>query len=200
VLAQELRTIVNAIDLYSPFLNDLNQRAQSLQIADLIQTQQADIKDIPNLFPRIDLLWSEGAAYNIGFANALTIWARAITSGRHANEPDGFAVVSELSWLGAPVPAPVATFFSSCYPGMQSISQNRTIAETAGYRVLNTYTLPSKAWVEGYYDVLEPRAQALIDHPDSSVRDLAIATLQEIEIFHHAENSYGYVFYILQRV
>jgi hypothetical protein len=60
--------------------------------------------------------------------------------------------------------------------------------------------LPQAAWIEGYYDVLEPRAQALVSHPDSSVRDLVIATLQEIEIFNCSENSYGYVFYLLQPV
>jgi hypothetical protein len=174
-------------------LNDLNQRAQSAQLADLVRTQRANIQDLPTLFPHIDLLWSEGAAYNIGFANALTIWATAIA-------PDGLAVVSELSWLDEPVPTPVVTFFNSCYPAMQSIAQNQAVAETAGYRVLNIYILPQAAWVEGYYDVLAPRAQALVRHPDSSVRDLALATLQEIEIFSCAENSYGYVFYLLQRV
>jgi trans-aconitate methyltransferase len=192
VLAQELGTLVHAIDRYQPFLNDLIQRAELAQIADLVQAHCSDIQDIPSIFPHIDLLWSEGAAYNIGFANALTIWAEAIDRA-------GFAVVSELSWLREPVPTPVATFFGSCYPDMQPVAQNRVLAETAGYRVLDTYTLPPEAWVEGYYDVLEPRAQALIGHPDSSVRDLAISTLQEIEIFNCAENSYGYVFYVLQR-
>jgi SAM-dependent methyltransferase len=192
-LARELDTLVNAIDRYQPFLNDLIRRAQSAQIADLIRVHCLDIQDIPSAFPHIDLLWSEGAAYNIGFANALTIWAGAI-------DRDGFAVVSELSWLREPAPTPVATFFSSCYPDMKSIDQNLVLAETAGYRVLTTYTLPQAAWIEDYYDVLEPRAQALVSHPDSSVRDLAIATLQEIEIFNCSENSYGYVFYLLQRV
>jgi hypothetical protein len=49
-------------------------------------------------------------------------------------------------------------------------------------------------------DVLEPRAQALVGDPDSSVSDLAIETLQEIEIFNIAEASYGYVFYVLERI
>ncbi len=51
-----------------------------------------DMKDIPTRFNSIDLLWSEGAAYNIGFSNALTTWASAI-------DQNGFAVISELSWL-----------------------------------------------------------------------------------------------------
>ena len=72
-------------------------------------------------------------------------------------------------------------------------------AEQAGYRVLTTSRLPKEAWVEGYYDVLEPRAKALVDHPDASVRDFAIETVKEIEIFHCSEDTYGYVFYVLQR-
>ena len=91
-------------------------------------------------------------------------------------------------------------FFVSGYPDMQSVRQNLAVAENAGYRVLATYTLPKEAWIEGYYDVLEPRAKALIDHPDSSVRDFAVETIKEIEVFESSEGSYGYVFYVLQRV
>jgi hypothetical protein len=53
--------------------------------------------------------------------------------------------------------------------------------------------------VEGYYDVLEPRAKALVNHPDPSVRDIAVETLKEIEVFHGSAESYGYVFFVLQR-
>jgi serine/threonine-protein kinase HipA len=152
-----------------------------------------DMKDIPSVFPRVDLLWSEGAAYNIGFPNALTTWASAI-------KPNSFAVVSELMWLREQVPTAVREFFLSGYPDMRSIQENLAVAENAGYRVLTTYTLPREVWVEGYYDILEPRAKALVDHPDSSVRDFAIETLKEIEIFNCSEDSYGYVFFVLQRV
>jgi hypothetical protein len=151
-----------------------------------------DMQDIPGVFQHIDLLWSEGAAYNIGFANALTIWASAIN-------PGGFAVISELSWLRDQVPDAVQKFFVSCYPAMQSLQHNLAVAAHAGYRVLTTYTLPREAWVQGYYDLLEPRAKALIDHPDASVRAFAVETVKEIEIFHASEESYGYVFYVLQR-
>jgi trans-aconitate methyltransferase len=192
VLAKEICTMVHAVDSYEPFLKDLVRRANEARIEHLVQTHCLDMKDIPGVFPRIDLLWSEGAAYNIGFSNALTTWASAIT-------PRGCAVVSELSWLREQVPDAVREFFLSGYPDMQSIPQNMAIAEKAGYKVLATHTLPNEAWVEGYYDVLEPRAKALVEHPDSSVRDFAVETLKEIEIFNYSEGSYGYVFYVLQR-
>jgi len=192
VLAKELGTLVHAIDSYEPFLNDLMRRVKEARIGHLVQTHCMDMKDIPGVFQHIDLLWSEGVAYNIGFSNALTTWVPAIN-------PDGFAVVSELSWLREQVPNAVREFFLSGYPDMKSIRQNISIAENAGYRVLTNYTISREAWVEGYYEVLKPRANVLLNHPDSSVRDFAAETIKEIEIFRCSEDSYGYVFYVLQR-
>jgi hypothetical protein len=140
----------------------------------------------------IDLLWAEGAAYNIGFANALTTWGKAI-------RPNGFAVVSELCWLREQIPDAVREFFRSGYPDMQSVSQNIAMAEEAGYKIFNTYTLPKAAWMKDYCNVLEPRAKSLLNHSDVSVREFAGETLKEIETFKNSEDSYGYVFYVLQR-
>jgi SAM-dependent methyltransferase len=192
VLAEELSTPIHAVDLHEPSLRDLTRRAKAAGVERLIQTHCMDMRDIPNLFRHIDLLWSEGAAYNIGFPNALSTWASAVSEG-------GFAAVSELSWLSDHVPDVVREFWLSEYPGVQSVQQNVAAAEKAGYRVLTTYALPPDTWVEGYYDLLEPRAKALTNHPDSSVRGFAAAVLKEIEIFNSSEDSYGYVFYVLQR-
>jgi hypothetical protein len=151
-----------------------------------------DMKDIPSVFPTIHLLWAEGAAYNIGFANALTTWAKAI-------KPNGFAVISELCWLREQIPDAVRDFFQSGYPDMQSVPQNIAMAEEAGYKIFNTCTLPREAWVKDYYNVLESRAKSLVNHSDVAVREFAVATLKEIETFKISEDSYGYVFYVLQR-
>jgi SAM-dependent methyltransferase len=192
-LAKQLHTQIHAVDSYQPFLTDLMQRAKMAELDQFIKPYCMDIKDIPDVFQNIDLHWSEGAAYNIGFSNALKRWSSAI-------KKNGFLVVSELSWLGKRVPDAVKEFFLSGYPDMQSIQQNLAIAERAGYKTLTTYTLPNEAWVEGYYDVLEPRAKSLVNHHDQSVREFALDTVKEIEIFKISEDSYGYVFYLLQRL
>jgi len=191
-LARELGTVVHAVDLHAPFLAELERRAREAKVEHLVRTHCMDMKDIPGVFQSIDLLWSEGAAYNIGLANALATWAPALA-------PDGFAVVSELSWLKEQAPAPVKEFFRSGYPDMQSVQDNIELAESAGYRLLGIYTLPRDAWVEGYYDVLAPRAMVLLDHADPSVRAFAAETIREIEVFERSDDSYGYVFYALQR-
>jgi SAM-dependent methyltransferase len=191
-LASELERPIHAVDSYQPFLNRLERRATEKRLDHLVQTHCMDMKDIPSVFPAIDLLWAEGAAYNIGFANALTTWAKAI-------KPNGFAIVSELCWLREKIPNAVTEFFRTAYPDMQSVPQNIAVAEEAGYEIFNTYTLPKEAWVKDYYDVLEPRAKSLVNHSDVAVRDFAVETLKEIETFKIAEDSYGYVFYVLQR-
>lgn len=192
VLADELKTPIHAVDSYQPFLDRLTQRAKKKGFAQLVRTHCMDMKDIPTVFRSIDLLWAEGAAYNIGFANALVTWAQAI-------RPNGFAVVSELCWLRDKIPGAVREFFRSGYPEMQSVEQNIATAEEAGYKLFNTYTLPKEAWVKDYYDILEPRAKSLVNHSNVAVRDFAVETLKEIETFKIAEDSYGYVFYVLQR-
>jgi SAM-dependent methyltransferase len=191
-LARALGILVHAVDSHEPFLSDLVRRAGEAQVGHLVRVHCMDMKDIPQAFQGIDLLWSEGAAYNIGFPNALATWARALTS-------DGLVVVSELSWLKEQAPDAVREFFSSCYPDMRSVQDNIVVAQSAGYKVLITWTVPRQAWVDGYYEILAPRAKALLDHPDPSVRAFAAETVREIEVFQCSEDSYGYVFYVLQR-
>jgi hypothetical protein len=84
-------------------------------------------------------------------------------------------------------------------PNMQTVQRNLQIAEASGYKSLGTHTLPDEAWVDSYYEILQPRAKVLLSHPDESVRELALETIREIEIFEQSERSYGYVFHILQR-
>jgi SAM-dependent methyltransferase len=191
-LAKKLYTLVHAVDSYEPFLSDLVRRALDAHVEHLVRAHCMDMKDIPKAFQGIDLLWSEGAAYNIGFGNALTTWAPALTT-------DGLAVVSELSWLKEHAPDAVREFFRSGYPDMRSVQENIAVAESAGYKLVTTHTLPRRAWEDGYYDILAPRAKALLDHPDTQVRDFAADIVREIEVFQCSEGSYGYVFYVLSQ-
>jgi SAM-dependent methyltransferase len=191
-LARALGTPIDAVDSNEAFLDELVRFATAANVEDLIRVHCMDMKDIPLEFRDIDLLWSEGAAYNIGLATALASWATAL-------RPDGLAVVSELSWLKAKAPDAVTEFFRAGYPDMQSVQDNVAVAQEAGYEVLATHELPRQAWVDGYYDVLALRARALLDHADAEVRAFAAETVQEIDVFNNSDDSYGYVFYVLRR-
>ncbi len=190
-LARALGTEIQAIDSHAPFLDQLAHRARAAGVSSLVHTHHMDMADIPTVFADIDLLWAEGAAYNIGFANALATWAGAIRRG-------GYAVISELAWLHDG-PEQVRAYFRSAYPDMQETHRNMELAVSAGYSVIATHTLPSAAWQEDYYDILYPRALALAGHPDPAVAELAAETIKEIDTFRTSQSSYGYVFYVLRR-
>ena len=192
VLARDLGIRIHAVDNRETFLDELTRSAREAGLADLVETHCMDMAEIPAAFSGIDLLWSEGAAYSIGFDHALATWAPALRSG-------GLLVASELTWLSDAIPAAVSEFFAAEYPDLTTVERNAAAAEAAGFRVRATLQLPGEAWIEGYYDLLGPRAQALLGHAEPAVRDLAQATLREIEIFQISESSYGYVFYVLER-
>lgn len=191
VLARELKSKIHAVDNYGPFLSDLVEDAKKDNADGFIETHCMDIAKIPDNFKNIDLLWSEGAAYNIGFSNALSLWSQAMS-------PQGLVVVSELTWLSNAIPARVKEFFDMGYPDMKKNEENVHLAEALGYSVVDTVVLPPSSWIEGYYELLEPKAKSLISHESSDVRSFAEETIEEIEVFKISEGSYGYVFYVLQ--
>lgn len=65
--------------------------------------------------------------------------------------------------------------------------------------VLATLTLLRETWVDGYDDILGPRARVLLDHPDETVRRFAAETIEEIRAFGCSEDGYRYIFYVLQK-
>jgi serine/threonine-protein kinase HipA len=191
-LARQLNSTVHAVDLSEAWLNHLSQQAENLGIEHLVKTHCMDMADIPQTFPQIDLLWSECAAYHIGFANALKSWFPAIRAG-------GYAVVSELSWLRDTIPAEAQEYLQSSYPDIRNTDQNISIAQDIGYKVIATPVLSKAAWIEDYYETLVPLARSLLNHDEKSVRDFAAETLKGVWIFDHFGDSYGYVFYVLKK-
>jgi serine/threonine-protein kinase HipA len=193
-LASQLRTPVHAVDTSERHLGTLARYAEEFGMDELVHMHCMDMADIPGCFPAIDLLWSECAAYHIGFPRALETWF-------HAIRPDGYAVVSELSWLRSQdeVPPAAREYFRSGYPDMRTVDDNLAVARAVGYDVIATHLLSRAAWIDGYYDKLEPLANSLLQHAEQSVRNFAQQTLSGIRIFDSAEGNYGYVFYVLRK-
>jgi SAM-dependent methyltransferase len=191
-LARALARTVHAIDNHAPFLTRLEARAAEAGLASRIRTHCMDMAEIPKRFGDIGLLWSEGAAYSIGFDQALGLW-------RPALRPGGLLVATELSWLTPTPPAAAREFWGAAYPAMRDVEGNCAAAQSAGYAVLATRTLAPEAWTKGYFEALEPRVRGLLDHEDETVRALASENVSEIELFRRAGDSYGYVFYALRR-
>ncbi len=74
---------VLAIDNYPPFVEELNRQAQRLGLADRLEARVADMRALDFPTASFDVVWCEGAIYNVGFETGLREWRRLLVPGGH---------------------------------------------------------------------------------------------------------------------
>jgi serine/threonine-protein kinase HipA len=192
VLARALGVPVTGVDACAPFLDELRSRAAEAGLSSLIVTELGDFAklDVP---PRsIDLLWSEGAIYNLGWADGLARWAPLV-------KPGGFLALSEATWLVDEPPEEVGTRWRDWYPGMGSVESNCGAARAQGLDVVDTFALPGATWRDFYRPLLD-RCEALEREAesDADLRAVITDTRIEADLYARHGDTYGYVFYVLR--
>ena len=192
VLADALQTRVIAVDNHQPFLDQLRATARERGLEHLIEARCADMAAPGVPAGSIDLMWSEGALYLLGFEAGLRLWRPLLA-------PAGCLAVSECSWLSANPPPAAVEFFRQGYPGMAGIEQNLERARAAGYDVIGHFALPPEAWWDEYYTPLEARIAHLAPDADPELAAVLDETRREIELYRSHGETYGYVFYLLRR-
>ncbi len=190
-LAAELPTArIEAVDLHAGFLAHLDRIAA--EFAGRIIPRVADFGALDDAPASVDLIWSEGAIYHLGFAAGLRRW-------RPLLRPQGRIAVTELTWRLPPGerPAEAASFWDEAYPAMTSVAANLAAAESAGYAVIDSFALPASAWFN-YYDPLIARADALTPDADPELAAAIAVTRREVDIWRRHGDCYDYVFYLLR--
>ncbi|MGB0714901.1 MAG: class I SAM-dependent methyltransferase [Phycisphaerae bacterium] len=191
VLATSLNTHVTAVDLHEPYLQRLAESAKRGGLEQLITTRVGDMGALTEDDGTIDLIWSEGAIYLLGFEKGLCYWRQLL-------RPGGIVVVSELTRLAADPDA--VTFWADAYPALTTIDGNRELAGRAGFEVIDHFVMPESCWWDNYLTPLAARVAALraeaADNPVlGAVLDEAEA---EAEAYRRDHESIGYVFYIMR--
>ena len=193
VLAAAGGTVIG-IDIHKPFLARLRADAAAAGLDGKVLAVAADMAAPPLAEGSLDLIWSEGAIYQIGFADGLARW-------RSLLKPGGFIAVSEATWLTGTPPESLRAFWAAAYPAMTGIAANEATLRAAGFRVLDRFVLPAECWTENYY---APLAQAIAAfrarHPgDAQAASVADEAESEIELYRRHGDAYGYVFYLARR-
>lgn len=190
-LAHALNGRVTAVDLYDEYLDELRRRVASAGLGDRVRALRADMRQLPLPDDAFDLVWSEGAAYIMGFDQALASWRRLL-------RPDGCIAVSELVWLTDERPEEAARFFAAAYPAMKTVEEACDSVRSAGYELLGSFVLPDAAWWEHYYGPLEAKLPGLRRRFDGEPTALTIIgeTESEIAIRRNYPDAYGYAFLV----
>lgn len=139
----------------------------------------------------LDLLWSEGAIYLVGFARGLGLWRPLLKAG-------GLFAVTEVTWLTDAPPDDLRRFWATAYPAMTSIAANRWTIAQSGFEPLGHFVLPPECWLENYYAPLEAALGPFLSrHPDDAqAAAVAAEARAEIDLYRRYGDSYGYVFYL----
>jgi ubiquinone/menaquinone biosynthesis C-methylase UbiE len=185
---------ITALDLHRQYLDQLERELARGGLGDRVNVLEGNMEELDFASGSCDLIWSEGAIYNMGFERGLRAWRPLLRSG-------GCVAVTELSWLRPDPPSELVEFWGQGYPAMQDIEANQAALHAAGYRSLGSFALPDSAWLEEYYAPLEARFGAFeARHRDD---EAAIQVLEmerrEIALFRSYSDYYGYVFYVMQR-
>jgi len=192
LLAEHLSGPVRAVDSSAVFIAELEQQAQQRGLSDRIIATVGDMGQLDWPPGALDLLWSEGAAYNLGFEPALALWHPLLA-------PGGIAVISELSWFDDNPPPAARAYWQEAYPTLGTEAENQARAERTGWQVLATHRLPSAAWWDHYYTPLRQRiAQQKTATPTSAMATVIEECETEMALFVDHSDAYGYTFYVLQ--
>ncbi len=81
LLARLLNARITAVDFLQDFLDVLNERAESAGVPDRIPTLACLMDNLPFANEELDVIWSEGAIYNIGFEKGVAEWRRFLKAG-----------------------------------------------------------------------------------------------------------------------
>lgn len=194
VLARALPARIVAVDLVPRFLEQLQGRAAAAGLADRIDTVEASMEDLPFDEESLDLMWSEGAIYLMGFEEGVRNWRRFL-------RPGGVMVVSELSWTSAERPAEIEAHWNREYPGIALPSAKIAALEAAGFAPLAHFMLDRSCW-EDYLGPLERGFEAFLRRHGSDALSTALveAERREIELFHRHGDWFTYGVYVARRV
>lgn len=194
-LAQHLKGKITAIDLFDEFLNELEKRNSNRQLGCEIEILQASMDALPFESESLNLIWSEGAVYNMGFEKGVNYWSQFL-------KPGGYLAVSEITWITNHRPNEIDEFWKSEYPEIATASEKIRILETAGYSLRGYFKLSERSWIDGYYQQLSDQFEAFLQRHGNSqdANDIVKENKREIELYQKFKQYYSYGFYVAQKV
>ena len=142
-----------------------------------------------------DVIWSEGAIYNIGFERGVKDWRRYLKAG-------GLLVASEITWLTGSRPSELQKYWDDEYPEIDAASAKLSVLEKNGYSPIGYFVLPEHCWLENYYRPMRNSFKDFLNRNGNSEEARAVvkAEIREIELYEKHKSYYGYGVYAARKL
>ena len=195
VLAQKIPCEITGIDLWPDFINQFNQNAQNKNLHERVKGIVGNMENLPFQEEELDLIWSEGAIYNIGFERGLNEWRKFLKQG-------GYIAVTENTWFTEERPAEIQKFWDAAYPEIDTIPNKVAQMQRAGYLPIATFVVPETCWTDYYYAQVPQMEESFLKkyNGNESAEELIRSERYEVELYNKYKAYYGYVFYIGKKI
>ena len=195
LLARLLKARITAVDFLQDFLEVLERRAENMGLSEKISTLCCSMDNLPFGDEEYDVIWSEGAIYNIGFEKGVRSWNRYLKAG-------GLLVVSEITWITASRPSELQKHWDDGYPEIDVASSKIDVLEKSGYSPIGFFVLPERCWLENYYRPMQNSFKDFLNRNGNSeeARAIVAAEKREIELYEEYKSHYSYGVYIARKL
>jgi ubiquinone/menaquinone biosynthesis C-methylase UbiE len=195
VLANHTLGDIKGIDLFPTFIDLFNMNSQKLGLQNRVNGIVGSMDNLSFQNEELDLIWSEGAIYNIGFERGLNEWKKFLKIG-------GFIAVSEASWFTEKRPDEINNFWNDAYPEIDTISSKVTQMQKAGYIPIAIFILPENCWTEHFYAPQVSAQETFLKRykGNKAAKELVENQRHEAELYYNYKEFYGYVFYIGKKI
>lgn len=194
-LARLTHAHITAVDFLQEFLDELKDRADTEGLSKRITPLCVSMDNLPFESEEFDVIWSEGAIYNIGFKNGITQWSRYL-------KPGGTLVVSEINWTTATRCSELEEYWQKAYAEIDMPSAKIKLLEDTGYSLIGYFLLPQHCWLQNYYMPLQNNFENFLNRHGNceEARHLVEIEREEIEFYNQYNAHYGYGVYIARKI
>ena len=191
VLAQRAPGKITGIDRFPIFIDLFNRNVDKLNLQDRVKGIVGSMDNLAFRNEELDLIWSEGAIYNIGFERGLNEWRKFLKTG-------GYVAVSEASWFTKERPDEIHEFWMDAYPEIDTIPNKVGQMQKAGYIPVATFILPENCWIEHFYSPQVNAQKVFLEknRGNNAAVEFIANQRHETELYYKYKAYYGYVFYI----
>lgn len=185
---------VLAMDSHAPSVERLRAAIAARGLAPRVTAVVGDMARPGQPDASFDLVWSEGALYNIGLPNALRVCHGLL-------RPGGYLAFSDAVWRRADPPPAVKAAFEQDYPGMGWPEDDVAAIRDCGFELVGHFTVPDEAWWEDFYTPMEARiAQLRVRYAGDAEASAVLDQLAEEPAAHRRYSGfYAYEFFVARR-
>ncbi len=194
-LARLLNAKITAIDFLPEFIEVLKGNAENEGLSKKINPLVCPMENLQFDDEEYDVIWSEGAIYNIGFEKGINDWRRFL-------KPGGLLVVSEITWTTSDRPSEIQKYWEAEYPEIDTASSKINILEKNGYSPVAYFVFPEHCWLENYYRPLQNSfAEFIVRNANNENAQAIVETeKKEISLYEKFKRHYSYGVYIARKL